>query len=598
MTTQFTFRKNRAGQWVAFGPADAIAAAVGTVADVVRRSGQVVPKRITGTGRPFTVPTGELMAYGYLADPTAAPTAPAAPDAPTPVDLRSRVAEVGGFSPTDEQVAVIDAFLTGQSLIVQAYAGAGKTTVLRLAAILAGGRRGYYTAFNRAIVDDGKAKMPRNVKSQTAHAIALAHTPPKFRARFEACRDQQPQSNTEVARMLGITGQLTFTVDGATKVYGPSKLAGFAMAAVRAYCQSGDLEPDGRHVATIPTISDRDNAVLARTLTPYVRAAWADLSTPTGRLHYGFAHFLKQFANSGTVLNGAFLAVDEAQDLSPVMLQIVRTQLDAGIQVVLVGDSFQAINGFTGAVDAMEALADRIPTVRYLTKSWRFGPAIADAANVVLDKLGATKPLVGNEAMSSTVGPIDRPRCLLTRTNAAAVAAVLGEIADGGRPKLIGNDKEIQEFAEGAVALQAGREATKGKLAWFSTWGEAKAWADTDEGEDIRLMVQVVEEFGAAEILAAVRAMPKHEDDATLIVSTAHKVKGREWDTVRLDGAIGRGLGGQPSDDELMLLYVAMTRGRLHSDFTAVALFADAGPAGAVALSDDDPDLDAWLAGV
>ena len=68
-----------------------------------------------------------------------------------------------GFKPTLEQIEVINAAKTGQDLIVQALAGTGKTTTLKLLAEALSDKTGTYIAFNRAIVDEARTKFPSNV---------------------------------------------------------------------------------------------------------------------------------------------------------------------------------------------------------------------------------------------------------------------------------------------------------------------------------------------------------------------------------------------------------------------------------------------------
>jgi hypothetical protein len=59
---RITYRKTKAGEWVAFGPADLIAPGPVTVH---KKDGSTKDETITKVGRPFTV-DGREMAYGYL----------------------------------------------------------------------------------------------------------------------------------------------------------------------------------------------------------------------------------------------------------------------------------------------------------------------------------------------------------------------------------------------------------------------------------------------------------------------------------------------------------------------------------------------------
>jgi hypothetical protein len=90
-------------------------------------------------------------------------------------------------------------------------------------------------------------------------------------------------------------------------------------------------------------------------------------------------------------------------------------------------------------------------------------------------------------------------------------------------------------------------------------------YSKSDEGSDMRLMVKLVTEFGAERIRNALKGMPK-EEDADLVVSTAHKSKGREWDTVRLGQDFPT--ANKMSDPDRRLLYVAATRAKLVLDIS------------------------------
>jgi len=64
------------------------------------------------------------------------------------------------MKPNAEQQAIIDAFLGHDgSIAVNALAGTGKTTTLKMLAEAEPAQRMQYIAFNRAIADDAQAKI-------------------------------------------------------------------------------------------------------------------------------------------------------------------------------------------------------------------------------------------------------------------------------------------------------------------------------------------------------------------------------------------------------------------------------------------------------
>jgi superfamily I DNA/RNA helicase len=345
------------------------------------------------------------------------------------------------------------------------------------------------------------------------------------------------------------------------------------MSGITKFCQSADLEPTHRHIPYIEGIdylqdgkrTYHNNNLVGKHLQPFLEKAWADLTSNHGELPFKHDHYLKLWHLSDPKIAADFILFDEAQDANPVMVAIVAAQTHA--QLVWVGDSQQQIYTFTGAVNALANVpAD---SKAFLTQSFRFGPAVAQVANDILTRLDADLRIVGTDSIRSVVGPLAQPDAILTRTNAAAVRAVLNAQRSGQRPALVGGGEEVVRFTKGARALIEGQTTDHPDLACFGTWGEVQTYVEEDEqGSELRLMVKLVDDFGVPTILGALDRVMR-EDDADVIVSTAHKSKGREWDSVQLAGDFPP---ESPSDDELRLLYVAATRARRELDIDAVAV--------------------------
>lgn len=482
------------------------------------------------------------------------------------------VKEDTDYVPTTEQQAVMNHAATGESLIVQACAGAGKTrTLVETAKRIEG--KVVYTAFNRAIVQSGKGKFGENVNATTMHALALNAIDKDMRDRF--LRKGDKMRRKPLAQWLKLR-HARFGAKDAFVTITAEQQAGMIIKALSEFCQSDDPEPTKGHIATVPTLSNTENTVLAENLLKGLAKVWADLSNTHGEWTYSHAHYLKHFSLSKSVLSVKALMVDEAQDLAPVMLEIVKTQLSAGVQVILVGDSYQAINGFTGAKDAMEALKYDIGTTLYLSRSWRFGEAIANAANMILAPLGCPYVVKGNPAITSTFGASDHePTMVLCRSNASAMRTVLTKLSEGRKARLMGADKEVTAFCRAAIDLQANRPTDHPDLVWANNWRDVQILASQEDGEDLKLNVDLVDEFGAEVTLAALGDMAEPKD-ADVIVSTAHKTKGLESTYVKLDAGLGRDSDKLPiSRDESMLLYVAVTRGQKGTDATLTDYFRD-----------------------
>lgn len=482
--------------------------------------------------------------------------------------------------PTDEQQAGIDLVKAGAKVVVmEAGAGCGKTSAMVMLAEALPQRRGQYTSFVRALVDDAKTKFPVTCSVDGIHQLAFRAEGKRFQHRLNKGRVR----SSEVADRLGME-DVVFQVrgkDGTLKDHRMAAgfLAAWVLKAVRTFCQSSDLKPgpqNFRYLDGIDLPEDgkrtyANNDRLRDTCVPFLQMAWKDLCHSEGSLPFQHDVYVKLWSLNHPVISADYILVDEAQDLDPVMMSIISQQR---AQVVVIGDSSQQIFEWRGAVDALKAFPDA-PRC-YLSQSFRFGPAIAEVANMVLAELGEPTKLrlKGLPSIASELRPLEAPTAILTRTNAQAVGTLLQAIRDKKRCYLVGGGADVVAFVEGAKALKTGRSASCPELACFSNWAEVEEYAKEDEGEDLRLMVKLIKEFGCDPILDALRNMPE-EKDAELVVSTCHKAKGREWDTVQL--APDFPARDKCEDADLKLLYVGLTRARYILDVSRCPYFTGQG---------------------
>jgi hypothetical protein len=461
--------------------------------------------------------------------------------------------------PTDEQQRALAMFAAGDSMVIEAGAGTGKTSTLELLARSARAR-GQYMAFNKAIVMEAGRRMPDNVASSTAHSLAFRAVGHRYKHRLNSPR----MRSTELAERLRLT-PWTVEIGEGTRELHEAYLAGLVMRAIAVFCNSADDEPGVDHVPYIDGIDMPaeggkrtwdNNREVRRHVLPALGRAWEDLRDPKGQLPFRHDHYLKAWQLGRPRIDAEFILFDEAQDASPVMDAVVAAQEHA--QVVLVGDANQAIYGWRGAVNAIARMRERLP-VSMLTQSFRFGPAIAEVANLALERLEADLRLRGTPSIASRVELLADSDAVLCRTNAVAVQQVLAAKQAGRRPHLVGGGAEVSAFARAAAELQAGIRTAHPELACFVDWSEVQRYvADDPQGSELRLMVRLVDEYTVPVILSALERMPE-EKAADLVVSTAHKAKGREWRRVRIAADFkDEDLG----EEEWRLAYVAVTRAR------------------------------------
>ena len=76
-----------------------------------------------------------------------------------------------------------------------------------------------------------------------------------------------------------------------------------------------------------------------------------------------------------------------------------------------------------GAINALDKV--RTPKECNLTQSFRFGPEIADLANVLLQRMGETNTIRGNERVPSDIGTATHPDAIIARSNGVVLQAVM-----------------------------------------------------------------------------------------------------------------------------------------------------------------------------
>lgn len=476
------------------------------------------------------------------------------------------------FAPTAEQTAILDAFSAGKNLVVQAGAGTGKTTTLKL---LANSTEAYgtYLAFNKSIATEAQQAMPHTVRAMTAHSLAWQEFGKQYADRMNA--ERQPWGPT--IEFLNARSMSFRLPDGERRGLSAYQMTRHAIDTLKAFCQSGDTELSDKHVPlvfgidktyTSRRVAGPNHTLLCNRIVPMAQRAWVDVQKTEGVLAYDHSYYLKGWALTEPTIGGQYLMFDECQDANPVLAKVVNAQ--AHLQRVFVGDSAQQIMAFAGSVDAMAkfSLKPEVVTLT-LSESFRFGPAIATAANVLLDELKAPLRLTGTPLVESTFASLDTngpaADAVLCRTNVGALDEVIRLQAKDRKVCLLGDSKDLKNFVEGARDLQIKGETNYFALMAFDSWTQVEDHVASDQagGDDLETMVELVNQYGVDVLLGALNTCV-HERAADVVVSTAHKAKGREWDAVRIspDFELDPDATADVREAETMLAYVAITRAK------------------------------------
>lgn len=468
---------------------------------------------------------------------------------------------------------------------IAALAGSGKTSTLEYLA-RSTSRRGLYLAFNRDIVNAAKGRFPAGCDAATTHAIAMRGLPQDMRNAGNE-KLTTTASVPMVAKVLGLPEKLALQPKGKGEAvaFDSHALAGMVRRAVASYAHSADEGLGPKHVqgalaqySRLAAVADGPRAQLAKQVTAWSGVLWEKMRSPRDPMPLGFDGYLKVWALGQPRLGADYILYDEAQDANPVMAEVLRRHADEGLaQVVCVGDPYQQIYAWRGAVNALETLPGRVGAE--LTVSFRFDMSIATVANRLLAKLGSRSSLRGagkveghvyHAAEGIGLAGVDAVLC---RTNYGVMAALLEATLQGLAtciPKQAA--QELKRQLEDVQRLQQGIPAQTPELAGFTHWKEVEEIAKEPHGAEFTTLVGLVSRYGAAGLMGLVAQAQQGDEARGILVTTAHKAKGGEWDHVLLwqdfqpperkvkdrEGEVR-----QVVDEEAArLLYVAVTRAK------------------------------------
>ncbi|MBU2750518.1 ATP-dependent helicase [Acidithiobacillus thiooxidans] len=505
------------------------------------------------------------------------------------------------MEPNAEQSAILQAIYERHPYIaVNALAGTGKSTTVRFA--VEGplqGRNTQYLVFNKKNADEAKARLPGNVRVNTAHSLAWNGPHPdggSIRSVYGGRRVDRLYGELKNSHDPRFTSYLRSMQDvGLSRAQAIFLVQGV----LSSFCQSTHERAERCHIA--PDLAAQIRLRLERRgaeafLNPTLEAAvgvsnhlFADMRDPQGRTPVTHDAYLKIWSMGHPVIPADHILFDEAQDASMPMMQGVLKQQHA--QLVFIGDTHQSIYGWRGAVDAMQALKEMYPETRVLPlqSSYRFGQAIADAGNVFLTALYEREQTPPEfRAFLKGVGPYDSRMILggdhfpdmrkatayLFRSNAPLVQSALQGLQRGDKVYMAGDQaKEIAAFIEACAKLYFGQFTPHPDLRFFDHFNELEKFTETREGQGLRFLTQLVKKNhgNVSQEVQLLNRIPLQQGVPDYTLSTMHRSKGLEFAHVALDvGAqkpfeVDEETGEKPSFENIpsevfRVLYVAVTR--------------------------------------
>lgn len=458
--------------------------------------------------------------------------------------------------PTKEQEDIIKFAAENNRLKINAAAGAAKSTTLLMVAN-AIHKPSLYLAFNRVIAEEASEKFPSHVDCRTTHQLA-------YREKGTDLRHKLTRPKGKYQNVAGTASEIAkyYRLKDIVNREGEEASANFlglvVKETVKRFESSADKTIESKHVPH-KVLKDKFSQVTTRTqaldlILETAKKLWEDRINIHSDVLITHNTYLKLYQLSEPTLDYEIIYLDESQDSSDVVLDIFRRQTHA--KLIAVGDEYQAIYGWNGACNAMQKLS--FPC-KQLTKSFRFGQAIADLATKVIRDGIIIK---GFEKVSSEIGIVDRdkPYAIIYRTNACLLSEAVTMIREGISVSVEVDTKDYIKLLESAQALYKGdlKNVKHDDIIPYSKWSEYVA--SKDESPEVRRVVGTILSGEVYSFISALKSACKDED-AQVILSTAHKTKGREFDQVLLAEDFPE-VTLNTKQEEINLLYVAATRAK------------------------------------
>lgn len=220
------------------------------------------------------------------------------------------------------------------------------------------------------------------------------------------------------------------------------------------------------------------------------------------------------------------------------------------------GDGILTHNCWRGAVNAMEKI--ECPE-RELTQSFRYGQAVADVGTAII---GGDMLIKGFDKVDSKLDRVDtnKPYTILFRTNAALLQEAVSLLNEGKRVSAEVDSRDFIKLIDSAQALY--EDNLKGvkhdSVVPYAAWNDLMD--ATDDEPELKRVAKIINEGMAAKFVSSLKLLEKKVDNADVILTTAHKSKGREFSQVILFSDFPAPGEKDLSVEEHNLLYVASTR--------------------------------------
>ncbi len=437
-------------------------------------------------------------------------------------------------------------------IIINALAGTGKTSTLIEYVKARPSKRFLYIVFNKSMQKEAELKMKgfRNIEIKTAHSIAFQKTKDKLKLMERMNKKTLNSFNifqvNDFLRVSNFFISKIFINVLNEFLFSEYKIDDFVKRFNSEYFSNETVMKNKNKISYFV-----ENGHLKRFIFKCARDT---------DIHISHDFYLKFFQINKIDLGYDIVLTDEAQDISPQMKNIILNQ---SAKKIFVGDKYQSIYKFRGAVNALEKIENAKQF--YLTNTFRFqkNSTMERWANVILESLGE-KNILSARGSYKEIGT----KAIISRTNSALFEKAHQLVSNGKKIYFEGGITGYNFNVITDIVQLKNRQLNKiynATVKKFKHIDEFEEYTEQTEEQQLKTALKLAKKHNTYiyVMLNEIKEnLAKHKENADYILTTAHKSKGQEYGMVELLSGFNI-LDKETkvmNEDEANLLYVAITR--------------------------------------
>ena len=442
------------------------------------------------------------------------------------------------FIPSKYQVNIFKEYVgSNNNIVINACPGSGKTrTILELLKLTPVYKKSIYLCYNKSIAEDLKKQAPKNIDISTVHSKGLSILYKTIKGKIKitdsknyhftriVLGDKQFKNKKDQARYF-------FTICELINFYRLNMISNkrdfIELAELNNFCiLNGEIDDSLKVIDSIDKYNLKDNSEFMIDFTDML--------------------YLPLVLKNAIYPQYDVLFIDEVQDITPLQKCLVDKFIKSKGRFVAVGDKKQLIYQFIGAnLNSFQKFEQSQNTVVLpLSVSYRCPKAVVNEANKIFNEMEAFEENIKGEVRDGDINEIKIGDTVLCRNNMPLVEVFLYLLSKEIKTVIYGKDFGInllnllnKAYSKNVSKVKENFEKILSDM--YSSLKVKGIKSPTYHlkyvslNEKITILKILIDRFDSVEkVESVIDDMFSDDTKESVLLSTIHKAKGREWDTV------------------------------------------------------------------